>query len=336
MNILITSVGRRSYLVKYFKEELSGRGFVHVSNCISDTPAFLYADYNVVTPLIYDKEYIPFLLRYCKVNRISALISLFDVDLSILAENKEAFRKIGTNLLLSDVKVINICNDKWETYCFLKKIGIDTPNTYLGIEEGIGAVEEARILFPVIVKPRWGMGSIGVMEACNMQELEIFYSKVNEKIHNSYLKYEADRYRQEGVIIQERIEGDEFGLDIINDLEGGYCNTIVKRKLAMRAGETDYAEVIEDKRACNIGESIAIQLKHIANLDVDVMRDREGGYHVLEMNARFGGGYPFSHAAGVNLPRAIIKWLGGDTVEQEILIPEIGIKAYKDLNIVKV
>ena len=81
MNILITSAGRRTYLVKYFKKELSSLGKVHVANSTDTSPAFQFADKYVVTPLIYDKDYIPFLLNYCRNNKIKAVISLFQPNL---------------------------------------------------------------------------------------------------------------------------------------------------------------------------------------------------------------------------------------------------------------
>ena len=77
MNILLTSAGRRGYLVKYFREALNGDGFVHVGNSSPVSPAFAYADYHIVTPLIYDENYIPFLLNYCKEYDIKAIISRF-------------------------------------------------------------------------------------------------------------------------------------------------------------------------------------------------------------------------------------------------------------------
>ena len=81
MNILLTSAGRRGYLVEYFKKALEGIGEVHVGNSTPVSPSFYYADHAVVTPLIYDEAYIPFLLDYCKKNHIDAVLSLFDVDL---------------------------------------------------------------------------------------------------------------------------------------------------------------------------------------------------------------------------------------------------------------
>lgn len=97
--------------------------------------------------------------------------------------------------------------------------------------------------------------------------------------------------------------GQEYGLDVINDLEGNYQNTIVKQKYAMRSGETDCALTVRWEEADKLGKTLSILLHHIGNLDVDVFKVEEKIY-VLEMNARFGGGYPFSHLAGVDLPQA--------------------------------
>ena len=103
MNILLTSVGRRAYMVKYFKEALGMEGQVHVCNSDDKTVAFHYADKGIISPLIYDDNYIPFLLNYCKENQIDILLSLFDIDLLILARNRELFSEIGTKVIvLSD------------------------------------------------------------------------------------------------------------------------------------------------------------------------------------------------------------------------------------------
>lgn len=118
MNVLLTSVGRRAYMVKYFKDALGVDGQVHVCNSDDLTVAFHYADKAVVSPLIYSEEYIPFLLNYCKENKIGALISLFDMDLPVLAKNKQRFEEIGTSVIVSEPELIEICNDKWKTYQF--------------------------------------------------------------------------------------------------------------------------------------------------------------------------------------------------------------------------
>ncbi len=307
-------------------------GKVFAANSTDMTPAFGYADESVVTPLIYDDGYIDFLLDYCKVNRIDAIVSLFDIDLPVLAQNKHKFAEIGVNVIVSDTQIINICNDKWNTYRFLKDNNFNCPHTYISLKDALCDLDNGTISYPVIVKPRWGMGSIGVFSAENPCELKIFYNKTKREIENTYLKFEASCDIDHCVIIQEKLKGQEYGLDIINDLNGIYQNTVVKKKFAMRSGETDCAETVDCSILKNTGEKLSMIMKHTANLDCDVFMDGDLPY-ILEMNARFGGGYPFSHAAGVNLPLAIIRWLNHECVDASVLTAKTGITAHKDIAI---
>ncbi|MEG1300391.1 MAG: ATP-grasp domain-containing protein [Erysipelotrichaceae bacterium] len=333
MNILLTSVGRRTYLINYFKEALGNKGKVYIANSTLDTSSFVITDNKVVTPLIYDDNYIPFLLNYCEINNIKAIISLYDIDLMILSKNIEKFESKGIKVVVSSLQVINICNDKWETYKFLKEKGINTPLSFIELNDAIENIESEKMRFPIIVKPRWGMGSIDIFQANNLDELIIFYKKLSLEIFDSNLKYESIIDKQHSVIIQEKIVGQEYGVDVINDLKGNYINSIVKKKFAMRAGETDCAETVYVPEIIAIGDKIGKELKHIANLDVDVFYDGQT-VSVLEMNARFGGGYPFSHIAGVNLPLAIVLWLRDLRVAPELLECKLGIKGYKNLSII--
>ena len=334
MNILFTSVGRRSYLLKYFKESLGKCGKIFAANSSEISPAFRIADHTVVTPLIYDNEYIPFLLRYCKKNRIKAIISLFDIDLPILAKNKNKFEDIGVKVIVSDFDIINICNDKLSTYKFLIQNKFNTPLTYTCIKDAINAVNQGMLQYPLIVKPRYGMGSISVYEAEDEKELEVFYNKVKREIKKTYLKYESALNTHHSVLIQQKLVGKEYGLDVINDLNGKYQNTICKLKYAMRSGETDCAITVESDTLRKIGKKLSNSLHHIANLDCDVFIVRDIPY-VLEMNARFGGGYPFSHMAGVNLPGAIIDWLLGKKTNELYLKERINIMSHKDISLVR-
>lgn len=333
MNILLTSVGRRGYLVEYFKEALNGSGKVHVSNSNSISPAFKYADKHVVTPLIYDKGYIDFLLKYCIKNKIKLVISLFDIDLYVLAVNKKRFEEKGILIVVSNSDFIKVCNDKWLTYKYLINNNISTPRTFLSVEKAVSEIEKGELKYPLIVKPRWGMGSLEIYTADNKDELLLFYEKIKRNIKKSYLKYESYEDINNSVIIQEKIIGQEYGADIINDLKGEYKNSIIRKKIAMRAGETDIAEIIENEVIKDITKKIAVCSKHIGILDVDILC--EGNiYYVLEMNARFGGGYPFSHLAGVNLPLAIINWTQDIEFDNGILQAIPGIKCQKDIKII--
>jgi len=334
MNILLTSVGRRGYLVQYFKDALGTKGKVFVSNSSKLSPALSNADDYVVTPLIYDENYIAFLLKYCKEKNIQMIVSLFDIDLYILANSKQIFEENGISLIVSDKEFIEICNDKWLTYNYLLNNNISTPQTYLSINSVLKAIKSNSVSFPLIVKPRWGMGSLEIFTADNEEELILFYDKVKRNIKVSYLEYESNKDIDNSVIIQEKIIGTEFGMDVINDLKGNYVNTIIRKKIAMRAGETDCAIIVENLIIKDISRKIAKISRHIGNLDVDIL-ERNSKYYVLEMNARFGGGYPFSHLAGVNLPLALIKWQNNELIEKNILEAEIGVIGQKDISIVK-
>ena len=78
MNILLTSTGRRTYMVKYFQEALMGKGLVHAANNVL-TYSLTQADRYVITPDIYDEAYIDFLIDYCVREKIDALVPLFDI-----------------------------------------------------------------------------------------------------------------------------------------------------------------------------------------------------------------------------------------------------------------
>lgn len=334
MNILFTSVGRRSYLLQYFKTALNGKGEIHAANSSALSPAFLIADHTVVTPLIYDENYIPFLLDYCRKNSIDILISLFDIDLPILSRNKQKFQEIGTQVIVSDPDVIDICNDKWNTFQVLTQNHFSVPKTYISLDSALQALEQKEISYPVIVKPRWGMGSISVCEADNKEELMVFYKKVRRNIRKTYLKYESEEHIDQSVIIQEKLDGQEYGLDVINDLQKNYQNTSVKKKLAMRSGETDCAVTVDDPNLKELGKRLSQTMGHIANLDADVFKVGNT-YYILEMNARFGGGYPFSHMAGVNLPAAILAWAEKKPVNADMLKEEPDVLCQKDITLVQ-
>lgn len=330
MNILLTSAGRRTYLVEYFKKALCGQGKVYASNSI-DTYTLHQADGYVITPAIYDKEYINFLISYCKKNQISAIISLFDIDLPVLAKHKDEFEKEGIKVVVSDYNVTQICNDKWSTYEFLVRLGLPQTPSYLNLENLRKDIAEGVVNYPFILKPRWGMGSIGIYKACNEQELLVLYAKLHKEIFDTYLKYESQVDKDSCIIIQQIIKGQEYGIEILNDLKGNYVSTFAKKKVAMRSGETDIAETVEPAPFEDIAKLISAHLHHVAMLDVDCFVTETGERIVLEMNCRFGGQYPFTHNAGVNVPLQIIKWLNGEEVDKSLVIQKNGVRSCKEL-----
>lgn len=322
MNILFTCAGRRTYLLKYFKENMAEGDKVVATDMQLSAPALQAADVKLQVPAVYDPEYVKITLRICEEQKIDALISLNDLELPILAENKAKFEALGVKVIVSDPQAIDIAFDKYKTALWVESLGLVAPKSYVRLADVKEALAKGEIEFPLFMKPRWGSGSIGLESIADMEELDIYYNLLMKKIKKTILATASvgDEY----IMIQEKLTGNEFGLDIMNDLTGKNVAVSVKQKLAMRAGETDKAVTVDLPEVREMGKKIGEALGHIGNLDVDIMQRADGAYCVLELNPRFGGGYPFSYEAGVNMPKAIIQWVKGEEVDPAILQPEYG------------
>lgn len=332
MNILLTCAGRRSYMVKYFKNSLGKEGKVFVANSTIDATSMIVSDGAIIAPALYKDEYIDFIKKISLKHEIKLVVSLFDMELPILAKHRSEIENLGIRVAVSSPEVINICNDKIATASFIHSIREKTLFTTTSLERALNKIELGELIFPLIVKPRFGMGSIAVQQADSSEDLPILFEKVKRDIEKSYLKYCDYPDPAELVIIQEMATGQEYGLDIINDFNGNYVTTFVKRKIAMRSGETDIAETEDHKELKELGKKIGKTLKHIGILDSDVFWDNRNST-ILEMNARFGGGYPFSHLAGADVPNAYINWTNGKSNFENCLKIKYGVKGFKELDL---
>lgn len=329
MNILLTSVGRRTYMVDYFKNALGKEGMVYAANsCCS--PALMCADRQLITPRIYSDEYIPFLLRHCGELNVNLIVSFFDIDMPVLSGHRDEFEAAGIRLAMSDDEFYEICSDKYYMCKSLSEHDFDVPESFISAD---GIAE-----YPLIIKPRFGMGSLGVYKAENEIELRGAISMCRRSIGSGYLRYESETVNEcDSVIIQKMLFGNEYGLDVISDLDGRYVNTIVRRKLAMRSGETDEAIVLDgsdpeyDKLSA-LGAKFAAVYKPKGLTDMDVIISTDGIACIIDINGRFGGGYPFSHIAGADVPKAYILWTQGRVEEaDECCFTKRRVHGYKDI-----
>lgn len=330
MNILFTSAGRRNYLLEYFREAIRGEGSVLAVDADANAPALRAADRSFVVPSFSDPGYIEVLKELCLRESVKLVVSLNDLELPLLARHRGEFAAAGVTLLVSDFKVVHRCLDKWETHCLLTRARIDTPATFLSLFQARKALRSGLVSFPLIVKPRWGTGSLGVQTVHADDELEWAYRLLARRIPGTVIGGVSQADAERAVIVQEAIRGPEFGLDVVNDLQGRYVVTLARRKLGMRAGETDKAEIVRDERLEELGEKIGRLTGHIGLMDCDAMLDEATGrLVVLELNPRFGGGYPFCHVAGANVPAAIVSWVKGREPDSEWLRVQEGVVAAK-------
>lgn len=334
-NILFSSVGRRSYLVEYFRQAMRGRGKIIGANCWPDTPGMHAVDVPLLVPKATAAQYMTTMLDICKTYAVKLLFSLHDFEASVLSESRDLFSAIGTQLMMPSHEHLNVCLDKHALALYMVEHGLVAPHTVAAKAGLSGDRLGAGLTYPVVVKPRFATGSIGLSIARSDQELALCLARCQRAIEGSQFRdghlYEAG----DPIVVQERINGPEYGLNILNDLNGRFMACFVIRKLGMRAGETDAAETVRCPMLEGVGQSIGRMLKHPGLVDVDVIVEGQKAY-VIDLNPRFGGHYPFAHAGGANAPAAIVAWMQGRAAEPEWLGMAENIHAYKDISIVKV
>ena len=316
MNILFTCAGRRNYLINYFKEAIKGEGLIMAADMQKTAPAMIDADKAFIVPGIYANNYVEELINLIKNEAVDLVISLNDLELPILAEHQKKIEETGAKVIISNPKAIKIAFDKWETAKYIERIGLKSPKTYINIDKALEAIDEGKLTFPLVLKPRWGSASIGIDFPESIEELKLAYQLQLLRIKKTILANASKEDLEHTILIQEKIQGKEYGLDVLNDFNGKYYGTFLREKLAMRSGETDKAISVIDDRFSKVGRKIGESLRHLGNLDCDVF-EYNNELYVLELNPRFGGGYPFSHEAGMDTASAYIAWARGEyDVEQ--------------------
>lgn len=301
MNILLCSAGRRVKLVNYFQEELRKIGGKVVAvDCDPSAPALQFADIAETVYPITHPDYIKQLKELCVKHDIKAVLSLIDPELSLLARNKEEFEKDNIKVIVSNKEKVEICFDKYKMYQFLKKHHIATIPTFINFEDVKFALENGQISFPLIAKPRSGSASQGITIINNIQELINFYKE------------------REGYILQPFINGQEFGVDCYVDMiNHKTTNIFCRKKLRMRAGETDKSLAIYDGDLFRLIEMVLGRMNLIGPIDIDCFKTSKG-YLISEINPRFGGGYLHAHCVGQNYVVNIINNIKGRINEPNI------------------
>ncbi|MDB8555541.1 ATP-grasp domain-containing protein [Turicibacter sanguinis] len=299
-NILILSAGRRTKLVEYFIREFKGAGNVVATDCSEYAPALYIADKYHIVPRIDAPNYIEFILDICKEEAITGVFSLIDPELELLITHQEKFEEIGVKVISSNKEVTNICFDKYKMYEFCTEHTINTVKTFIDVNEVRKLVEKKKLDFPLFVKPRYGSASLGISKVNNIEDLEIL------------LKYD------DNLIIQEFMAGQEYGVDVYVDLISKEVVSIfIKKKLVMRAGETDKSISAKDFKLLDMIKEFVTKLNIQGQCDIDVF-EKAGEYFISEVNPRFGGGYPHAYECGCNFPKYILNNLQGSENEEVI------------------
>jgi carbamoyl-phosphate synthase large subunit len=336
MNILLTSVGRRSYLVQYFREALGPHGAVICTNSRDSAPARQAADFFHEVPESVDDAYLPEILRICRAHDIRALFSFHDLDTYVLSQHREELAALGVTAFLPDPVWNEVALDKLLTYRTLTRHGMPCPWTTDSVEEAAQRMERAEAsgqAFPVIVKARFGFGSLGLRHCRSRHELRAAFPEALAEVERAPFFSTLARLKpgQTQLVVQERMSGREVCLDVVNDLAGNHLTTLATEVHSMRAGESDTASTIPvDATLAGVARELSRRTRHIGIWGIDCVV-REGRPFLLDLNPRFTGAYPFSHVAGANIPRALLSLVAGSPVQPTDLRCRAPLAGYKDL-----
>lgn len=300
MNILILSVGTRNKVVRYFKRALGGNGKVIATDCWELAPAIYEADKHYIVPRITAPDYLDTILGICKKEKIDGVLSLIDPELELLAANKDKFERIGVTCIVSPLGAVQMAFDKMKMFRFCEKNSIDSVKSYDDIAKFKADLARGEIAFPVFVKPICGSCSINIQKAKDTAMLEELWR------------------RYDNLMIQEYMSGQEIGADVyIDPVSGEVVQIFAKKKLLMRAGETDKSVSFKDGKLFAFIENFVKKAGYRWNIDIDIF-EKDGEYYISEVNPRFGGGYPHAYECGCDFMMLILKNLSGKTNTPDI------------------
>lgn len=300
MNILILSSGTRNKIVQYFKRTLKGNGKVICTDMSNLAPSIYDADKFYTVPRMTAPGYLDVILDICKKEKIDGVLSLIDPELSLLAENRDKFEAVGTTVIGSSYDLCEMSLDKSLMYNWLKEHGYKCAKSYMDKEAFYADVEAGIAKFPVFVKPARGSASIAISKVYDKETVELLFA------------------HSEGLMIQEFLDGQEIGADVYIDMISHEIVSIfTKKKILMRAGETDKAVSFKDEKLFELIKKFVSDAGYNGQIDIDIF-DVNGEYYISEVNPRFGGGYPHAYESGADHMKLIVNNLEGKANENVI------------------
>ncbi len=284
-NVLLLSAGRRVELIKAFKQELQQRGLNSLMFTTDLKPemsaACQLADQAFALPRVTAPGYMDELLALCLEHKIGLVVPTIDTELLGLAEQRNRFAAAGIDVVISDESLVRVCRDKRLTAQLFSSVGIDVPKI----------LDRQQLTFPCFAKPYDGSRSVGaakLSQAADLSDVMRDDSKMMfmEFIDQSFEEYTVDAYFDRMGVLKCLVPRHRL------EVRDGEINKGVTRKHHVYEHLIGKLTKINGARGC-----LTVQL---------FAHPQEKRYAALEINPRFGGGFPLSYAAGANYPGWLI------------------------------
>jgi carbamoyl-phosphate synthase large subunit len=296
INILLTSAGRRVSLVKNFQSAIaqllsSTAKLLTTDLDPSTAPACHFSDGAFAVGRFNSPTYADELLELCIKNHVGLVVPTIDTELQVLADSQNDFRSAGVQIVISSPSLVTECRDKRKTLKLFESLGIQVP----------APINPSAPTFPMFIKPISGSSSKDIFLAKSLDELSPFLTDTNRYIHQEYLPSE---------------QFNEFTVDMYFDQNSTLKCAVPRLRMAVRGGEVSKGRTAKDA-------FYHLCLRHFANLagargciTAQLFCNKTTGeIYGIEINPRFGGGYPLSFAAGADFPEMLIReYLRGEEI----------------------
>lgn len=294
VNVLLSSSGRRVALLEAFRHALRRldlSGEVMAADMSTLAPTFHTADRSFGVPRCDDETFVPKLLEICRDHDVRLLVPTIDPELPVLAQQRDRFATVGTTVAVSDPDTVAIASDKIQTHAWLECHGFPTVGQTTAVE---ALADPGGWPLPLVVKPRWGSASYGVVTVRSRAELEVAAAG-------------------DEVVVQTVAPGTEHTIDVLVDRDGRVACTVPRRRLEIRAGEVSKGVTVRQAALEDLAARVCEALPGpFGALNVQVFLDEDDAeVRVIEINPRFGGGYPLSWSAGADFPRWLVEDVTG-------------------------
>ena len=291
VTILFSSAGRRVELIRCFQQSAANLG-IKLRTIATDANARMCAASHVVdqsftVPICNDAKFIPELLRICAENKVDLLVPTIDPELELLAARREDFKRLGTRVVVSDLNLVKIARNKAETARFASAAGIRAPHTNLLTE---ALLEREQWNFPLVLKEIDGSSSVGVHHVKSLAAVEV-------------LGLKPERY-----VAQDFWAGREYTVNLFFDDSRLRC-AIPYLRVQVRSGEVSKGITERVPSIMQLAESLGVAMagRAYGPICAQAIVNEAGEAAVIEINARFGGGYPLAHKAGAEFARWLLE-----------------------------
>lgn len=295
-NVLITSAGQRVSLVQIFQKtvkELCLDSKIYTVDMNPQMAPACYVSDGAFTICKCDTiEYIDKLLKICVENNIGIIIPTIDTELLNLAEHKHSFANNGIHVIVSNTDFIKLCRDKRKTLKLFDKLGIDQPSP----------IDKYHPRFPMFAKPYDGSLSANIHVIRNVDELTEDIMNDSKLIFMDYV---------------DKTTFKEFTVDMYYGRDNRVKEIVPRERIKIRAGEINKGITRKNHIVPYLKERMDYIPGVVGTICLQLFyRENDHQIYGIEINPRFGGGYPLTYYAKANFAKYIFMEYGlGQNVE---------------------